>query len=209
MFQIKLQTVFKVADFSIFLASLKRLNVLVEISLVKMAEIFCFTGTGEVENGKKPDDFISSSLKPYGQCGLKGPFWCDVCYLIWVDPPETTQLMLITYQPELQTNNYKKERKKQNKIKTNSYLCIYTERLVITKSWNLTDVCMMGPRGSVKFRRLCEAISSLFFNKSGSILASLLNWFWKIFAKSSLSKAEKAMKGFILSRVFFWAFVHF
>ena len=74
MFQIKLQTVFKVADFSIFLSSLKRLNVLVEISLVKMAEIFCFTGAGEVENGKKPDDFISSSLKPYGQCGLKGPF---------------------------------------------------------------------------------------------------------------------------------------
>ena len=75
MFQIKLQTVFKVADFSIFfLSSLKRLNVLVEISLVKMADIFCFTGTGEVENGKKSDDFIPSSWKPYGQCGVKSPF---------------------------------------------------------------------------------------------------------------------------------------
>ena len=35
-----------------------------------------------------------------------------------------------------------------------------------------------------------------------------LTW-GEIFAKFSLSKAEKAMKRFILSKVFFWALVHF
>ena len=148
MFQIKLQTVFKVADFSIFLASLKRLNVLVEISLVKMAEIFCFTGTGEVENGKKPDDFISSSLKPYGQCGVKSPFWCDVCYLIWVDPPETTQLMLITFQPELQTNNYKKERKNRTKSKQ-ILICVYILRGLLLQSREILQTFVWWGQGDL------------------------------------------------------------
>ena len=63
------------------------MDIIVEIAFVKMVEISCFTGAGEVENGKKPDDFIPSSRKPYGQCGVKSPFWCDVCYLIDLGRP--------------------------------------------------------------------------------------------------------------------------
>lgn len=109
------------------------MNVLLEISFVKMSEISCFTGAGEVENGKKPDDFIPSSWKPYGQCGVKSPFCFGVCYLIWVDPPKTTQLMLITYQPELQMKSYKKERKNRTKSKQ-ILICVYILRGLLLQS---------------------------------------------------------------------------
>ena len=66
-----------------------------------------------------------------------------------------------------------------------------------------------GAKGICKIQATLRSYIFVIFQQIRFNLGIFTKWFWQIFANFSLSKAEKAMKGFILSKVFFWAFVHF
>lgn len=135
--------------------------------------------------------------------------WCKKSFLMW-------RLLLDLGRPTgadttINANHIpagtadKKIIKKKGKTEQNQnkflFVYIYWEACYykVVKSYRrLYD----GAKGSVKFRRLCEATSSLFFNKSGSILASLRNDFDRFSLTSPCQKLKRPWRGLFYQKYF-------
>ena len=176
-----------------------------------MAEIFCFT-RGYRRSWERKETW---RLYPQ-QLEAIWTMWCKKSFLMWrllldLGRPTGADTTINANHIPARTADQKIIKKKgkteqnQNKF---LFVYIYWEACYykVVKSYRrLYD----GAKGICKIQATLRSYIFVIFQQIRFNLGIFTKWFWQTFANFSLSKAEKAMKGFILSKIFFWAFVHF